>query len=86
MLARGLSVRDIEDAFKDETGRLLLSKTAVCEIGKQLWEDYQAFKSRDLAEYDVAYPFIDGIAERAAGSQGRPPVVAPERRAPRAAA
>jgi len=29
MLARGLSVRDIEDAFKDEAGRLLLSKTAV---------------------------------------------------------
>ena len=26
MLARGLSVRDIEDAFKDETGRLLLSR------------------------------------------------------------
>ena len=40
MLARGLSVRDIEDAFKDETGRLLLSRTAVSEIGKQLWEDY----------------------------------------------
>jgi putative transposase len=29
MLARGLSVRDIEDAFKDESGRLLLSRTAV---------------------------------------------------------
>jgi hypothetical protein len=56
MLARGLSVRDIEDAFKDETGRLLLSKTAVAEIGKQLWEDYQAFKSRELAEYDIAVP------------------------------
>ena len=26
MLARGLSVRDIEDAFKDESGRLLLSR------------------------------------------------------------
>jgi hypothetical protein len=39
MLARGLSVRDIEDAFKDETGRLLLSRTAVSEIGQQLWED-----------------------------------------------
>jgi hypothetical protein len=65
---------------------LLLSRTAVSEIGKQLWADYQAFKSRDLAEYDIAYLFIDGIAERAAGSQGRPPVVAPERRAPRAAA
>lgn len=29
ILARGLSVRDIEDAFKDEAGRLFLSKTAV---------------------------------------------------------
>ena len=76
MLARGLSVRDIEDAFKDETGRLLLSKTAVSEIGKQLWEDYQAFKSRDLAEYDVAYLFIDGIAERIRPGQRREPVLA----------
>ena len=76
MLARGLSVRDIEDAFKDETGRLLLSKTAVAEIGKQLWEDYQTFKSRDLAEYDVAYLFIDGIAERIRPGQKREPVLA----------
>ncbi len=36
MLARGLSVRDIEDVFKDETGRLLLSHTAVSELGKRL--------------------------------------------------
>src|SRR4051794_6132751 len=42
MLARGLSVRDIEDAFKDENGRLLLSKTAVSQLGERLWEDYQA--------------------------------------------
>jgi putative transposase len=76
MLARGLSVRDIEDAFKDETGRLLLSKTAVAEIGQQLWEDYQAFKARDLAEYDVAYLFIDGIAERIRPGQRREPVLA----------
>src|SRR5215207_583924 len=76
MLARGLSVRDIEDAFKDETGRLLLSRSAVAEIGKQLWEDYQAFKSRDLAEYDIAYLFIDGIAERIRPGQRREPVLA----------
>lgn len=37
LLARGLSVRDIEDAFRDETGRLLLSKTAVSELGERLW-------------------------------------------------
>ena len=40
MLARGLSVRDIEDAFKDESGRILLSKTAVSQLGERLWEDY----------------------------------------------
>ena len=28
MLARGLSVRDIEDAFRDESGRMLLLRTA----------------------------------------------------------
>src|SRR5687768_6881604 len=59
-----------------QTGRLLLSRTAVSEIGKQLWEDYQAFKSRDLAEYDIAYLFIDGIAERIRPGQRREPVLA----------
>ena len=49
MLARGLSVRDIEDAFKDETGRLLLSRTAISEIGERLWADYQEFSTRDLS-------------------------------------
>ena len=39
MLARGLSVRDIEDAFKDESGRLLLSRTAVSELGARLRAD-----------------------------------------------
>jgi hypothetical protein len=29
-------VRDIEDAFTDETGRLLLSRAAVSEIGERL--------------------------------------------------
>ena len=76
MLARGLSVRDIEDAFKDETGRLLLSRTAVSELGERLWADYQEFASRDLGEHDVAYLFIDGIAERIRPGQRREPVLA----------
>jgi len=76
LLARGLSVRDIEDAFKDETGRLLLSKTAVSEIGERLWADYQEFASRDLSEYEIVYLFIDGIAERIRPGQKREPVLA----------
>ena len=62
--ARGLSVRDIEDAFRDESGRLLLSRTAVSEIGERLWADYREFAERDLSEYDIAYLFVDGIAAR----------------------
>lgn len=76
MLARGLSVRDIEDAFRDENGRLLLSKTAIAAMGQQLWEDYQAFKNRDLSEYEIAYLFIDGIAERLRPGQKREAVLA----------
>ena len=76
LLARGLSVRDIEDAFKDETGRLLLSKTAVSEIGERLWADYQEFATRELSEYDIAYLFVDGIAERIRPGQKREPVLA----------
>jgi transposase-like protein len=76
MLARGLSVRDIEDAFQDETGRLLLSRTAVSELGERLWADYQDFATRDLGEYDIVYLFVDGIAERIRPGQKREPVLA----------
>jgi transposase-like protein len=76
MLARGLSVRDIEDAFKDETGRLLLSRTAVSELGERLWADYQDFAGRDLSEYDIVYLYVDGIAERIRPGQRREPVLA----------
>lgn len=43
MYARGLSTRDVEDCFRDATGALLISKSAVTEITDQLWDDYQAF-------------------------------------------
>jgi putative transposase len=71
MYARGLSTRDVEDAFKDATGELLISKSAVSEITDQLWEDYQAFVRRDLSEVAVEYLFLDAIFEslRAQGAK-----------------
>jgi len=71
MYARGLSTRDVEDAFKDATGELLISKSAVFEITDQLWEDYQAFVRRDLSEVAVEYLFLDAIFEslRAQGAK-----------------
>jgi len=76
MLARGLSVRDIEDAFRGDDGRLLLSRTAVSELGEQLWRDYQDFASRDLSGHEIVYLFVDGIAERIRPGQRREPVMA----------
>ena len=63
MYTRGLSTRDIEDAFREVTGDLLLSRTAVSAITDQLWEDYQAFSERDLSCFKVEYLFLDGVYE-----------------------
>ncbi len=63
MYARGLSTRDVEDAFRDATGELLISKSVVSEITDRLWEDYQAFVSRDLSDIAVEYLFVDAIFE-----------------------
>jgi putative transposase len=63
MYARGLSTRDVEDAFRDATGELLISKSAVSEITDRLWEDYQAFIARDLSEVEVEYLFVDAVFE-----------------------
>ncbi len=73
---RGLSVRDIEDAYRDEEGRLLLSKTAVSKIDERLQADYQEFASRDLCEHDFAYLFIDGVVERIRPGRKREPALA----------
>jgi transposase-like protein len=76
MYARGLSTRDIEALFADEEGGSLLSRTAVSEITERLWAEYEAIASRDLSEFDIAYMFVDGIAERLHLGQPREAVLA----------
>lgn len=63
MYARGLSTRDVEDAFTDATGACLISRSAVSEVTDSLWREYEAFSERDLAEFDVAYLFVDAVYE-----------------------
>src|SRR5262245_15556837 len=64
MFARGLSTRDIEAAFRDDTGASVLSRTAVNQVTERLWQEYEAFATRDLSEFQVAYFFVDGVAKR----------------------
>ena len=63
MYARGLSTRDIEDAFTDATGACLLSRSAVSEVTETLWEEYEAFQKRDLSGCSVEYLFVDAVYE-----------------------
>ena len=44
MYARGLSTRDVEDCFRDATGELLISRSAVSEITDQLWGIYESLR------------------------------------------
>jgi putative transposase len=76
LYARGLSTRDIEDAFTDESGRRLLSRAAVSEISERLWAEYEAFGKRDLSEHAIVYLYVDGIAERLRPGQPREAVIA----------
>ena len=64
MYSRGLSTRDVEDAFRDPyTGERLLTRSAVSEITDSLWEDYQQFCQRDLSQFPVEYLFVAAIYE-----------------------
>jgi len=76
MYARGLSMRDIEAAFTDETGHCVLTRSAASAVCERLWGEYQAFAQRDLAELDIAYLFLDGVAERLHLGQPREAVLA----------
>lgn len=75
MFARGLSTRDVEEAFRDEAGTSLLSRTAVSEVTERLWEEYEAFATRDLGDLDLIYLFVDGVAERLRPGQKREAVL-----------
>jgi transposase-like protein len=64
MYSRGLSTRDVEEAFRDpHTGQMLLARSAVSEITDSLWQDYQHFCQRDLSEFEVEYLFVDAVYE-----------------------
>jgi transposase-like protein len=64
MYTRGLSTRDIEEAFRDPySGELLLGRSAVSELTDSLWEDYRAFCERELSSFEVEYVFLDAVYE-----------------------
>jgi putative transposase len=63
MYVRGLSTRDIEEAFVDQNGEPFFGRSGVSQLSQRLYEEYQAFSQRDLSSLDVVYLFVDGVYE-----------------------
>ncbi|MBN2208726.1 MAG: transposase, partial [Candidatus Coatesbacteria bacterium] len=52
-----------EQALEAALGRFVLSKSSVSEITEELTAEYEAFRSRDLSGFEVAYLFLDTVYE-----------------------
>jgi putative transposase len=61
--AGGMSQRDIEYGLEKAVGQFVLSKSTVSELTDSLTQEYEAFRTRDLSGYEVAYLFIDAVYE-----------------------
>jgi putative transposase len=63
MYAGGMSQRDIEYGLEKALGQFVLSKRTVSELTETLSQEYEAFRTRDLSGYEVAYLFMDAVYE-----------------------
>lgn len=63
MYIKGMSTRDIEQTFTDQSGKTYLSKSSVSKLNEKLYEEYINFSQRDLSGIDVVYLFVDGVYE-----------------------
>jgi len=56
-----MSQRDIEYSLEKALGQFVLSKSAVRALTETWTQEYEAFRSRDLSGYEVAYLFMDAV-------------------------
>jgi len=61
LYVKGLSVRDISDTFKQVLEDEGVSPATASRIGQKIGEDFDAWRTRSLAGYDVLYLFVDGM-------------------------
>lgn len=60
MYARGMSCRDVEDAFTDIFGRQVISRSGVSRITEQLSVEFDTWRKRSLEGLNIVYLFLDG--------------------------
>jgi putative transposase len=67
----GMSQREIEQGLEPALGQFVLSKSTVSELTESVSQEDEAFRTRDLSGYEVAYLFLEAGYEpwRRWGSQ-----------------
>lgn len=61
LYVKGLSDRDISDTFKQALGDESVSPATVSRVSQAIAQDFDAWRRRSLAGYDVLYLFVDGM-------------------------
>jgi putative transposase len=61
LYVKGLSVRDISDTFGQVLEDEGVSPATASRIGQQISKEFDAWRTRSLAGYDVLYLFVDGM-------------------------
>ena len=61
LYVKGLSVRDISDTFQQVLQDEGLSPATASRIGQKIGEDFDGWRARSLAGYEVLYLFVDGM-------------------------
>jgi len=64
LYVEGLSTRDFHRALGSFWKEAGLSRSSVSRANKQLYEEFRAWRKRDLSGVKVLYLFLDGINER----------------------
>lgn len=61
LYVKGLSVRDVSDAFAEVFEDAGVSPATASRIGQTIRDDFAAWQQRSLAECDLLYLFVDGM-------------------------
>ena len=61
LYVKGLSVRDISDTFRKVFEDEGVSPSTASRVAQTIRADFEAWRTRSLAAYDVLYLFMDGM-------------------------
>lgn len=61
LFVKGLSVRDVSDTFKHVFEDEGISSATASRVSQQIYEDFDAWRSRDLSGLNALYLFVDGM-------------------------